>query len=354
MIINLGFQYIIFVFVLALSFNANALNFTESNSGKVTHLELQCDQADENICQAFPKKNVDKKTGKVVFLNYKKLNSFESIKLLTETLEYKVELVSNFDLLDFISSVKFNIINDQTLKNTLSPQSAKVYLSKFGAVCVERNRTVIFSNINGKNNPEFLVCGKNVYRFVDDTSNLVFEKSNLVSLLSFEEFWNADLRPFLSLTCSGENTKYCSMVCTLDDQSNCSIPMPVCRDCIGTSLLVTNIFEGMGIRYRNSGRIVELSEFFTFLQKSQFVTFSSKSVYNHVDSYDSPVLRNRFKSLCSEETEYPIVFFEINPKGSRLGKVRYLTCGNQVYEMSDDALVDGSLKMFSAPIFKLY
>lgn len=125
--------------------------------------------------------------------------------------------------------------------------------------------------------------------------------------------------------------------------------MKVCRDCIGTSLLVTDIFEGMGVRYKNTGKEIRFDEFVTFLRTGQFVTFSAKSVYNHVDNYDSLNLQMRFNGLCPFEPKNPaIVFFDLRPKSNVLNKVRYVACDQSVFEMDDKALIDndGQLKKF--------
>lgn len=167
--------------------------------------------------------------------------------------------------------------------------------------------------------------------------------------MSYLEIWSEDYKPYLSVQCDLRNQSDCEKLCPLDDNSSCQLPMKVCRDCIGTSLLVTDIFEGMGVRYKNTGKEIRFDEFVTFLRTGQFVTFSAKSVYNHVDNYDSLNLQMRFNGLCPFEPKNPaIVFFDLRPKSNVLNKVRYVACDQSVYEMDDKALIDndGQLKKF--------
>jgi len=173
--------------------------------------------------------------------------------------------------------------------------------------------------------------------------------SNNNDLLAFFELWTEDYKPYLSVQCDLRNQSDCERLCRLDDNFSCQLPMKVCRDCIGTSLLVTDIFEGMGVRYKNTGKEIRLDEFVDFLRLGQFVTFSAKSVYNHVDNYDSLNLQMRFNGLCPFEPRNPaIVFFDLRPKSNVLNKVRYLACDGNIFEMDDKALIDndGQLKKF--------
>ncbi len=348
-------RYLFSILLVLFSFESFALNFTEVRNGNIVNLQLTCNQTSDNICQNFPQKFIDSKTKKIVFKNYKSLNSFEIIKNLSVINEKNLEIIAPYDLLDFLASSNFRILNDQSIKNALAIKSRDVYLKVFDGVCLSNDRSIIFSYDSGNLISEFLICQGKVYRFSGNSNFHHLElNNNIESNLSFEEYWSVELEPFLNINCQGDYKSFCQKVCNVEADKSCSIPMPVCRDCIGTSLLITNIFESMGIRYRNSGNHISNEVFSEYLSRKQFVTFSSKSVYNHVDSYDSQNLRNRFKSLCTEEIESPIVFFDINPKGNRLGKVRFLACGSTIYEMTDEALIDGELKLFQNPIFRLY
>lgn len=173
----------------------------------------------------------------------------------------------------------------------------------------------------------------------------LFNTYAFVDLTSFDEVWNIDYKPVLKINCSQRDSEGCSNLC--QTTNSCEIPMKVCRDCIGTSLLVTDIFEGMGVRYKNTGKEIRFDEFLEFIKSGSFVSFSAKSVYNHVDNYDSLKLQMRFNGLCPKEPIKPaLVFFELRAKSNVLNKVRYVTCDDAIFEMDDKALIDndGQLK----------
>lgn len=145
------------------------------------------------------------------------------------------------------------------------------------------------------------------------------------------EFWSADNQPQLSIVCE-KSESFCADLCF--QNTSCELDVKICRDCVGTSLIMTNIFEKMGVQYRNTGASISYYEFIDFLREKNFVFFSSKSIYNQIESYDSPLLRARFQKLCPSNIEYPIVFFGLKKKGGGIEHVRYVACGNEVYAMS--------------------
>ncbi len=159
---------------------------------------------------------------------------------------------------------------------------------------------------------------------------LFFLKIQLSYSVEISELWNDQNRPYLILECLPQD-KLCSATCANEGQ--CAIEQKVCKDCVGTSILMTNIFERMGIFYRNSGNKISTQEFAHFLQDHNFVTFTSRSIYNQTDSFDSPQTKARYQSLCPDQTEYPVVFFELKAKSSVLNAVKYVACQNEIYEM---------------------
>lgn len=165
--------------------------------------------------------------------------------------------------------------------------------------------------------------------------------------IQVEEIWSADYNPQLKVQCFDGEETLCRDLCKSDLSSNeCIVDQKVCRDCVGTSLLVTNIFEGMGVRYRNRGDEVSSYELIDLLTSKNFVTFTSKSVYNHVDAYNSLTLQKKFQSLCPAETKStPVVFFDLKPKSNILNKVRYVACDEKIFTMSAEVLVDIGLDL---------
>lgn len=156
---------------------------------------------------------------------------------------------------------------------------------------------------------------------------------------SASEYWDVDNTPQLKFTCDKYDS-LCNQLCR--NSSSCEIKQLVCRDCIGTSILMTNIFEGMGIRYRSTSESVNSYEFIDFIKLGMYVTFSSKSIYNQTDSYDSDSLKTKFLSLCPSQTQNSLVFFSLRTASNILEEVKYVICDNSVFRMSDspDVVMD--------------
>lgn len=145
-------------------------------------------------------------------------------------------------------------------------------------------------------------------------------------------FWNDSYQKVVKAECS-ENDDLCLRAC--GEEKSCEFEEGICRDCIGTSLYMTSLFNGMGKIYRSTDT-VRSSELLDLIETGDFITLSSKSIYNHVEAFNSKKLKARFQSLCSDGTKYPLVFIAAE-SGSRLpGEVLYVTCGNHVLKMEQD------------------
>lgn len=147
------------------------------------------------------------------------------------------------------------------------------------------------------------------------------------------EYWGEDNSPKLKFSCD-KNDGLCNQLC--NKENNCEIQQVICRDCIGTSILMTNIFEEMGTRYRSTSEDVSNYEFIDFIKLGMYVTFSSKSIYNQTDSYDSENLKAKFLSLCPLKTQTSLVFFSLKNASKVLDEVKYVICDNSIFRMSDN------------------
>lgn len=157
--------------------------------------------------------------------------------------------------------------------------------------------------------------------------------------LELKEFWGENFTPFLKLKCLEDN-QACQLTC--ENESSCMIPMPLCIGCVGTSIITTFYFEEMGRALNRSNRTIDLYSFTDFIQEENFIILSSKSIYNHVDSYDSPALRRRFRSMCPEEnTQDPLVFFS-RQQNLEIGTPLFVWCKSGVYEIDrfEDIIYD--------------
>jgi len=169
---------------------------------------------------------------------------------------------------------------------------------------------------------------------------------NVIFLYSFSAFglevttnWNDKYQKEVILNCSADNySNTCEQVC--DSDTKCVIAEKTCFNCLGSSVYLTHLFKQMGQSYRSTGDIADDYSFVDFLLKGEFATLTSKSIYNNVDRFNSAALRDRFQSLCTNSTEYPVVFLESVGERNALGKVRYVTCGDIVFTMTDNPDID--------------
>lgn len=154
--------------------------------------------------------------------------------------------------------------------------------------------------------------------------------------LAFEvkEIWNQENRLQIEFQCSSID-RFCHDLCHKDD--SCKIEEKVCFNCVGTSILMNSIFEQMGLKYRNTQEEVSTYEMIDFFNTKKFVSFTSKSIFNQIEAYDSPALKSRFQSLCPEFVTYPMVIFELNPASSTPRSVKYVICDDKFFRMTDNA-----------------
>ena len=171
-------------------------------------------------------------------------------------------------------------------------------------------------------------------------------KLTFVALYSFsimavtvESGWNDQYSKEVSFYCNGNDT-LCLDLC--GDEKMCKVPEETCHNCVGTSITLTYIFNYMGKAYTNTGVEALDGDVLELLKSGQFVTFSSRSIYNHVDNFNSMALRQNFKKLCSDGTRYPIVLFKKSAQSQRVSDVKYVFCNNGAYEMefSNDLIVN--------------
>jgi hypothetical protein len=151
-----------------------------------------------------------------------------------------------------------------------------------------------------------------------------------------KEIWNQENRLQIEFQCSSID-RFCHDLCLKDD--SCKVEEKVCLNCVGTSMLMNSIFEQMGLKYRNTQEEVSSYELIDFLNKNNFVSITSKSIFNQIEAYDSPVLKSRFQSLCPENIAYPLVIFELNPTSHTPRSVKYVLCDEKIFRMTDSPII---------------
>lgn len=167
---------------------------------------------------------------------------------------------------------------------------------------------------------------------------LAFVSSSLCFSMTITTNWSEDSRKTLVLACSEEEAEVaCDNLC---GESTCEIEEKVCVDCVGTSIAMTYAFREMGRILHNTGEKVDAYFLVDLISSGNFVSLTSRSVYNLVERFDSRSLRSKFTSLCNDGTRYPTVFFK-KLRSGKLGSVSAVHCANGTFLMNDEAVVIG-------------
>ncbi len=139
--------------------------------------------------------------------------------------------------------------------------------------------------------------------------------------------WTEDSRKVLNLSCNGDDI--CSQFC---DGDSCQVDEKVCKNCVGTSIAMTYAFREMG-RALVSTQELSAYEIFDLLRSGEYVSLTSRSVYNLIFSFDARELKARFRGLCQDGTRYPVVFYSTIESGE-LGEVKAVWCDSGVLGMT--------------------
>lgn len=151
------------------------------------------------------------------------------------------------------------------------------------------------------------------------------------SKINVTPVWNKEYRKSVEFSCSGDLSYLCHRMC--EGESSCSIAEGVCKDCVGTTIDLTNLFKNIGLTITSTEKVQGLG-LVNIVTSNNFVTFTSKSIYNIITSYDSKGMKRQFSSLCSDGTEYPVVFASVYSKTRELISFNYVACNDGIYELS--------------------
>lgn len=151
----------------------------------------------------------------------------------------------------------------------------------------------------------------------------------------FEVNWNANLRKELIVSCdSGSN--FCQNLC--GNANQCVRPEGACRDCIGTSLMMTNIIGEMGRTLVNSGKASVETEFLNMLLSNEFATLGPNDVYNVIDASGSIRAMKKFEQLCPEGSLDQLVFLQVDPYTRKIQAPKAVYCmleeGSLIFDLS--------------------
>ncbi len=147
------------------------------------------------------------------------------------------------------------------------------------------------------------------------------------SVLSVEvsERWNYKFQKEVVVNC-GEGEYFCDDLCDKKDQ--CIIKEKVCRDCLGSTVYLTHIFDQIG-RSIVASEEAQIEDMIELLKANRFSIITPTSVYNMVDAMGDKKIEKRFASLCpSEEFKNPMVIFDTQEVSGLLGKPKLIVCNN--------------------------
>lgn len=151
----------------------------------------------------------------------------------------------------------------------------------------------------------------------------------------FEVNWNSDLRKELVVSCDN-GSGFCQNLC--GETSQCIKLEGACRDCIGTSLMMTNIINELGRTIVNSSNLSVESEFLNLVASNEFVTLAPNDVYNVIDAAGSIRAMKKFELLCPEGSLDQIVFLKVNPFTRKVIAPQAVYCmmeeGSLIYDLS--------------------
>jgi hypothetical protein len=147
-------------------------------------------------------------------------------------------------------------------------------------------------------------------------------------------YWNLDLQKTVEIHCPenrshndvfGNEENLCQSTCS--DNSFCLIEEGPFRNAASTNNGISyELFKFMGIHFVNSLERVHPKEVAKLLASRNFVTLTSRSVYNLYHRLDSRTVKRNFQSLCPNFTEYPMVFIEVDDYMRSYKDIKFVLC----------------------------
>jgi len=146
-----------------------------------------------------------------------------------------------------------------------------------------------------------------------------------------ESKWSSDYTKSTIVTCS-EEEYFCMDLCS--EPLECIQPEGYCKDCASTGIFSTNIFKYIGLSIVNSNVRVIDSTVEELIRSKEFITLSSKSIFNHLTRFNSKALQRQFISLC-EDTEYPHIIISVTKISRTPINAKYVSCNNGLFELKE-------------------
>lgn len=154
--------------------------------------------------------------------------------------------------------------------------------------------------------------------------------------IDVRENWNSSYKKEVVITCSEDET-FCDSVCGKTNQ--CVIPEAPCTNCIGSTLIMTFYFQEMGRLVQNNTEEVNFYDVTSLILQRGFVSLSSKSIYNHIDNFNSLSLQRKFRAMCNDGTRHPVVFFN-KLDNNEIGRPEFVWCESGFYAVEINSNID--------------
>ncbi len=143
---------------------------------------------------------------------------------------------------------------------------------------------------------------------------------------TLETQWSMASEKSLKVSCN--NDSVCERFC---NGVGCAVVEKVCKNCVSTSVAMTFAFKEMG-RAIVAKEAIDPYSLFDLLESGEFVSLTSRSVYNIVERFNSAALKRRFQALCTDGTQYPHAFFSKTLAGE-IDAPQMVWCDSGVYRL---------------------
>lgn len=150
--------------------------------------------------------------------------------------------------------------------------------------------------------------------------------SSVINAMSITTIWNTDFSKQLKIEC--DNNVECNQ---LIDQS-ILVDESFCEDCFSTDLNASFIFNGIGESITTGATEVSVSTLLDFIKFNEFVSITYDSPYDLISSGSTMQKRLKYRNLCVDATQDPILFFERNSY-NEISMPRYIYCGENIFEL---------------------
>lgn len=145
--------------------------------------------------------------------------------------------------------------------------------------------------------------------------------------------WTETLEHELVINCS-EGEFLCRDLC---GKEQCKIKQAVCRNCIGTNVMMAHIFQNFSESYSLTGRSLDEKEVIQYLTTRKFVSIEPDSPFNVLDEVSSHKFERQLSKLCGGIDPYPLLLATLQ-SSTGIKSLDYLVChtedGARVMELT--------------------